>query len=233
MASRKRGPPGRAPTSLEFGFICYISRVSLRRPVDTRADLDCRIDHRGEGMGHEVPPALRFAGRCSEPTLFHRRYCLYSPRPVGGAGAIVGPGIRRGCPIHAHGDRGSAAGRLPIRCRDRAGPARLLPAGATSDAPPAIRPRMARWSRSGGAWQSMAPPRCAAARSTRRANPARCAWARSSGVTWGGWSSVRRSRNSPHQIMLTDTEISAKATFAPIAITGGVLADEALALFTK
>ena len=35
------------------------------------------------------------------------------------------------------------------------------------------------------------------------------------------------------QIMLTDTEISAKATFAPIAITGGVLADEALALFTK
>ena len=35
------------------------------------------------------------------------------------------------------------------------------------------------------------------------------------------------------QIMLTDTEISAKAPFAPIAITGGVLADEALALFTK
>ena len=121
MASRQRGPPGRAPISLEFGFICYISRVSLRRPVDTRADLDCRIDHRGEGMGHEVPPALRFPGRCSEPTLFHRRYCLYGPRPVGGPGAIVGPGIRRGCPVHAHGDRGSAAGRLPIRCRDRAG----------------------------------------------------------------------------------------------------------------
>jgi tRNA(Arg) A34 adenosine deaminase TadA len=35
------------------------------------------------------------------------------------------------------------------------------------------------------------------------------------------------------QIMLTDTQISAKAPFAPIAITGGVLADEALALFTK
>jgi tRNA(adenine34) deaminase len=35
------------------------------------------------------------------------------------------------------------------------------------------------------------------------------------------------------QIMLTDAEIAAKATFAPITITGGVLADEALALFTK
>jgi tRNA(adenine34) deaminase len=35
------------------------------------------------------------------------------------------------------------------------------------------------------------------------------------------------------QIMLTDAEIAAKAPFAPIAITGGVLADEAMALFTK
>jgi hypothetical protein len=33
--------------------------------------------------------------------------------------------------------------------------------------------------------------------------------------------------------MLTDAEIAAKALFAPIAITGGVLADEAMALFTK
>jgi tRNA(Arg) A34 adenosine deaminase TadA len=35
------------------------------------------------------------------------------------------------------------------------------------------------------------------------------------------------------QIMLTDVEIAAKARFAPIAITGGVLADEAMALFVK
>ena len=35
------------------------------------------------------------------------------------------------------------------------------------------------------------------------------------------------------QIMLTDAEIAAKAPFAPIAITGGVLAHEAMALFTK
>jgi len=35
------------------------------------------------------------------------------------------------------------------------------------------------------------------------------------------------------QIMLTDTEIAAKAQFAPISITGGVLAEEAMALFTK
>ncbi|HEY7663634.1 MAG TPA: nucleoside deaminase [Xanthobacteraceae bacterium] len=35
------------------------------------------------------------------------------------------------------------------------------------------------------------------------------------------------------QIMITDAEIAAKAAFAPVAITGGVLADEAMALFAK
>jgi tRNA(adenine34) deaminase len=35
------------------------------------------------------------------------------------------------------------------------------------------------------------------------------------------------------QIMLTSAEIAAKAPFAPVAITGGVLADEAIALFVK
>lgn len=34
-----------------------------------------------------------------------------------------------------------------------------------------------------------------------------------------------------NQIMLSSAEIAAKAPFAPISITGGVLADEALALF--
>jgi hypothetical protein len=33
--------------------------------------------------------------------------------------------------------------------------------------------------------------------------------------------------------MLTDDDIAAKARFAPISVTGGVLADEAMALFTK
>jgi tRNA(adenine34) deaminase len=36
-----------------------------------------------------------------------------------------------------------------------------------------------------------------------------------------------------NQIMLTSAEVAAKAPFAPIAITGGVLANEALALFAK
>jgi tRNA(Arg) A34 adenosine deaminase TadA len=35
------------------------------------------------------------------------------------------------------------------------------------------------------------------------------------------------------QIMLTDAEIAAKASFAPVSITGGVLAEEAMALFVK
>jgi tRNA(adenine34) deaminase len=36
-----------------------------------------------------------------------------------------------------------------------------------------------------------------------------------------------------NQIMLTDAEVAAKASFAPISITGGVLADEAMALFAR
>jgi tRNA(adenine34) deaminase len=35
------------------------------------------------------------------------------------------------------------------------------------------------------------------------------------------------------QIMLTSAEVADKARFAPIAITGGVLADEAMALFAR
>ena len=36
-----------------------------------------------------------------------------------------------------------------------------------------------------------------------------------------------------NQIMLSSADIAAKASFAPISITGGVLADEAMALFVK
>ena len=35
------------------------------------------------------------------------------------------------------------------------------------------------------------------------------------------------------QIMLSSAEVAAKAPFVPITITGGVLADEAMALFAK
>ena len=47
---------------------------------------------------------------------------------------------------------------------------------------PATRPRTARWTRSASASRSTAARPCAAARSTRRANRARCAWAPSSGA---------------------------------------------------
>jgi tRNA(Arg) A34 adenosine deaminase TadA len=36
-----------------------------------------------------------------------------------------------------------------------------------------------------------------------------------------------------NQIIITDAEIATKASFAPISITGGVLADEAMALFAR
>jgi tRNA(Arg) A34 adenosine deaminase TadA len=35
------------------------------------------------------------------------------------------------------------------------------------------------------------------------------------------------------QIMLSSAEVAAKASYAPISITGGVLADDAMALFAK
>ena len=43
--------------------------------------------------------------------------------------------------------------------------------------------------------------------------------------------SVRQLATKIDQIMLSSAAIAAKARFAPIAITGGVLADEAMALF--
>jgi tRNA(adenine34) deaminase len=45
--------------------------------------------------------------------------------------------------------------------------------------------------------------------------------------------SVQQLATKIEQIALSSAEIAAKAPFAPIAITGGVLADEAMQLFAK
>lgn len=45
--------------------------------------------------------------------------------------------------------------------------------------------------------------------------------------------SVQQLATRINQIMISSAEIAAKAPFAPITITGGVLADEAMALFAK
>ena len=45
--------------------------------------------------------------------------------------------------------------------------------------------------------------------------------------------SVAQLASKIDQIMISSADIAAKAPFAPISITGGVLADEAMALFTK
>jgi tRNA(Arg) A34 adenosine deaminase TadA len=45
--------------------------------------------------------------------------------------------------------------------------------------------------------------------------------------------SVEQLATRINQIMISSAEIAAKAPFAPIAITGGVLADEAMKLFAK
>jgi tRNA(adenine34) deaminase len=45
--------------------------------------------------------------------------------------------------------------------------------------------------------------------------------------------SVTQLASRVDQIMISSAEVAAKAPFAPISITGGVLADEAMALFAK
>jgi tRNA(adenine34) deaminase len=45
--------------------------------------------------------------------------------------------------------------------------------------------------------------------------------------------SVAQLATKINQIMISSAEVAAKAPFAPIAITGGVMADEAMALFAK
>ena len=45
--------------------------------------------------------------------------------------------------------------------------------------------------------------------------------------------SVAQLATKINQLMLSSADVAAKASFAPISITGGVLADEAMALFAK
>jgi tRNA(Arg) A34 adenosine deaminase TadA len=45
--------------------------------------------------------------------------------------------------------------------------------------------------------------------------------------------SVEQLASKINQIMLSSAEVAAKAPFVPIEIKGGVLADEAMRLFTK
>jgi tRNA(Arg) A34 adenosine deaminase TadA len=45
--------------------------------------------------------------------------------------------------------------------------------------------------------------------------------------------SVQQLATKIDQIMVSSAELAAKATYAPISITGGVLADEAMRLFAK
>ena len=71
-------------------------------------------------------------------------------------------------------------------------------------------------------------------RTTSRANPAQCAWGRSSGAESGRvlyGASIVQLATKTRQTMVTDSEIANKTPFLDIAITGGVLAAEAMKLF--
>jgi tRNA(Arg) A34 adenosine deaminase TadA len=58
-------------------------------------------------------------------------------------------------------------------------------------------------------------------------------------ILWCGFgrlvfaASVEQLATKINQIMISSADLAAKASYAPISITGGVLADEAMRLFTK
>jgi tRNA(Arg) A34 adenosine deaminase TadA len=58
-------------------------------------------------------------------------------------------------------------------------------------------------------------------------------------ILWSGFgrlvfaASLQQLATKIDQIMITSADLAAKASFAPIEITGGVLADEAMKLFAK
>jgi tRNA(Arg) A34 adenosine deaminase TadA len=58
-------------------------------------------------------------------------------------------------------------------------------------------------------------------------------------ILWCGFgrlvfaASVEQLATKINQIMISSADLAAKASYAPIAITGGVLADEAMRLFAK
>jgi tRNA(adenine34) deaminase len=56
-------------------------------------------------------------------------------------------------------------------------------------------------------------------------------WCRFSRVVYAA--SIEQLATRMHQIMITSEELAKRAPFVPIEITGGVLADDAMALFTK
>ena len=108
-------------------------------------------------------------------------------------------------------------------------------AGAISDAPTAIRPRTARWSRSALLAEHGAAALRGATLYTSGEPCAMCMgailWCRIRRLVFAA--SVEQLATRIDQIMLSSAEIAATAKFAPIAMTGGVLADEAMALFTR
>ena len=187
-------------------------------------------------MGHEVPPALRFAGRCSEPTRFHRAVWPVQPLvPSATLAQLSGPGSDVDVRFMRMAIEEARQGDFPfgaVIVRDGAVIARGRNLGRTTSDPTAHGEMVA-------IRRCLAEHGPAALRgSTLYTSGESCAmcmgaiiWCHMGRLVFGA--SIAQLATKIDQIMLTDTEISAKAPFAPIAITGGVLADEALALFTK
>ena len=124
--------------------------------------------------------------------------------------------------------------RFSVRRGDRRATERCWRSGAISGARTATRPRTARWSRSAASSTSI---RRAALRGTTLYTTGEpCAmcmgailWCRIGRLVFAA--SVAQLATKIDQIMLSSADVAATAKFAPIAITGGVLADEAMALF--
>src|SRR3954447_24752351 len=103
---------------------------------------------------------------------------------------------------------------------------------AISGAPMTTRPHMARWSPSVVPWPSTA------AGATLYTSGEPCAMCMGA-VLWCQFgrlvyaASVEQLSTRLHQILISSVELRGKAPFVAISITGGVLADEAMALFPR
>jgi len=171
---------------------------------------------------------------CGEPAL-DRRGLGRHRRPARGHPARCGVGRRsRGRALHAHRHRRGAPRRSAIRRADRAGWSY-----------PGARPQSGtQRGRSDRAWRDRRDPPL-----PRRAWPGSAERGDALHLGRALRDVHRRDPVVPHrvvfaasvpqlatrldQIMVSSAEIAAKAPFAPLSITGGVLAEEAMRLFEK
>jgi hypothetical protein len=196
--------------------------------------LAARHAHHEWSLSYESGLCLPSRDRRFKPAFFPRRPCvcrhLADRRACADRRCV---GRRRA--FHAHGHRRSPPSRFSIRRSDRA---RWHGHRAGPQFGPLDRRPDRAWGDGGDPALSCRSRQCGAARQhalhLRRALSD--VYGRHPLVSYGASgfaASIAQLATKINQIMVSSAELAAKAPFAPISITGGVLADEAMALFVK